>query len=207
MTNRGPMRLSLLLPVLLGPGLLGSCASYGRPLEEVAPEINATFYTGPTLIEPGDVIDLRFARSSQWNQTARVRDDGRVSLPVIGDLRVAGFSVPELARNLVEKYDPILRDTALTVNVSEGAGPDTDAHTGVTVSGEVTRPGMLSVRGERLTLIEARGRAGGQLKATALLGNTLLLRRSPQTGLYTSWRIDAREDRWATAEPVYLQRH
>jgi hypothetical protein len=25
--------------------------------------------------------------------------------------------------------------------------------------------------------------------------------------LYQSWRIDAREDYWATAEPIYLQRH
>ena len=41
----------------------------------------------------------------------------------------------------------------------------------------------------------------------ALLGNTLLIRRSPQTGLCQAWRIDAREDQWETAEPIYLQRH
>ena len=202
MTNRGPKRLSLLLPVLLG-----SCASYGRPLEEVAPEINATFYTGPTLIEPGDMLDLRFARKSDWNQMARVRDDGRVSLPVLGDLRVAGLSVPELQRDLGGKYSEVLTEPALTVNVSEATGPEGGGGTSVTLSGEVSHPGLIAMHGERLTLIEALGRAGGQLKATALLGNTLMLRRSPQTGLYTGWRIDAREDRWATAEPIYLQRH
>src|SRR5262252_834297 len=117
MTNRRANRLTLLLPALLG-----ACASYGRPLEEVAPEINATFYTGPTLIEPGDMLDLRFARKSDWNQTMRVRDDGRVSFPAIGDLLVAGFSVPDLERTLGDRYTdkdkPILVDATLTVNVS-----------------------------------------------------------------------------------------
>jgi protein involved in polysaccharide export with SLBB domain len=154
------------------------------------------------------MLDLRFARNRDWNQTARVRADGHLSFPVIGDVRVAGFSVPELERTLGEKYHPILVEPDLNVNFGESVAAGEAAGTaGVVFSGEVTRPGLVAMSGERLTLIEALGRAGGQLKATALLGNTLMLRRSPQTGLYRGWRIDAREIHWETAEPVWLQRH
>jgi protein involved in polysaccharide export with SLBB domain len=186
--------------------LLGGCASYGRPLPEVAPEINATFETGPVLIEPGDMIDLRFARKSDWNVTTRVRADGRTSFPAIGEHRVAGMTVHELEHELVDDYRPILAQPELAVNLGESTAGDAERD-GVIVTGEVTRPGMVSLHGERLTLVEALGRAGGQLKATSLLGNTLLLRRCPRTGLYQSWRIDAREVHWGIAEPVYLQRH
>jgi polysaccharide export outer membrane protein len=194
-------RLSLTLPVLTG------CASYGRPLPEIAPEINATLYTGPTLVEPGDVLDLRFARKGEWNQTARVRRDGCMSFPALGELRVAGLTVTDLEKSLDEKYRPILVEPALTLNVGEPAAAGVEGDAGILVTGQVGKPGRVGLRGENLTLVEVLALAGGHLEATALLGNTLMLRRSPQTGLYTAWRIDAREDFWASAEPVYLQRH
>jgi polysaccharide export outer membrane protein len=187
--------------------LLAACASYGRPLTQVAPEINATLYTGPTLIEPGDVLELRFARKAEWNTTVRVRPDGSVSFPVLRDLRVAGNTIPELERTLGDQYQPILSEPDLTLNFSDPLGQEAEDRAGVVVSGEVTKPGLIGTRGGRLTLLEALGRAGGQLKSTALLGNTLMIRRSPQTGLCTAWNIDARMVHWATAEPVWLQPH
>jgi len=185
----------------------GACASYGRPLVEVAPIINATLYMGPTLVEPGDMLDIRFAYKTDWNQTQRVREDGCLSLPRIGATRVAGLTVTELERSLGEKYQPFLELPMLSINLGDQPGVASAGDAGIAVSGEVTRPGLIGMRAERLTLVDALARAGGHLKATALLGNTLLLRRSPQTGLYTGWRIDAREEYWSAAEPLYLQRH
>ncbi|HEX6810692.1 MAG TPA: polysaccharide biosynthesis/export family protein [Planctomycetota bacterium] len=187
---------------------LAACASYGRPLFEIAPEINATLYTGPTLIEPGDVLDLRFVRKPEWNQIAQVRADGRISFPVVGELRAAGKTIAELDRQLVATYGQVLEDPSLLLNVGgDRGGEGRDSPQAITISGEVRTPGGLTIVGERITLIEAIGRAGGHLKDTALLGNTLMMRRSPTTGLYASWRIDAREDHWEKSQPVYLQRH
>jgi polysaccharide export outer membrane protein len=200
--TRVPIRPGTLLCTVLV-----ACATYGKPLPEVASEINSTLYTGPTLIEPGDVLDVRFPRKSEWTHSFRVRTDGCVMLPMIGDLRVAGLTVPELGRVLAERYGVTLEGLDVTVNLTDPAGVATEPPGGVVVSGEVAKPGMVSISGARLTLLDALGEAGGQLKATALLGNTLMLRRSPLTGLYTAWHIDARTDYWGTAEPIYLQRH
>jgi polysaccharide export outer membrane protein len=187
--------------------LLGACAAYGKPLGEVASEVNATLYAGPTLIEPGDFVDLRFPRKSEWNQTAGVRPDGCLSFPLIGELRVAGTSIADLKRSLDARYQAILDAPDVTINLESQLREGRGAGSGIVVSGEVATPGLMSVSGERLTLIDALGRAGGQLKATALLGNTLLLRRSPRTGHYAAWHIDARVEHWGAAEPIYLQRH
>ena len=187
--------------------VLGACASYGRPLDEIAPSINASLYMGPTIVEPGDMLELKFAHKAEWNQTVRVRGDGCVAVPVFGDLRVAGFTLPELQRTLEERYAPVLVEPDLSINLTDLPTAGTESGGGIVISGEVTRPGQVGLRGERLTLVEALARAGGHLKATALLGNTLLMRRSPKSGLYTAWRIDARDHYWGIAEPVYLQRH
>src|SRR5262245_59065052 len=127
--------------------LLGGCATYGRPLAEVAPEINSTLYTGPTLIEPGDTLDLRFAHKTEWNQAMRVRPDGNLSFPGIGGLRVGGVSVADLERALGDKYHTILElDREVTINVTDPPGTDTSGgQGGVVVSGEVTRPGLVTI--------------------------------------------------------------
>jgi len=198
-------RLRSLPPLLCT--LASACATYGIPMNEVAHEINATLYTGPTLVEPGDVLNLRFARKADWNLIAPVRSDGCVSFPAIGEVRAAGRSVVELERILSDKYQPILTGAPdLTINLGDAAAAS-QPQGGITVGGEVRTPGLVGMAGERLTLLEALGRAGGHLKGTALLGNTLMLRRSPQSGLYTSWRIDARETHWDMCQPIYLQRH
>jgi protein involved in polysaccharide export with SLBB domain len=198
------MNTRWLLPLC---GLAVSCATYGTPLPQIANEINATLYTGPTLVEPGDTLALRFPGKAEWNQIAMVRTDGCVSLPVLGEVLVAGRPVLELQRTLAERYQGVLVPPDLVVNLGDPAQPSAPGQGGITVGGEVKTPGLVGMAGERLTLLDALSRAGGHLKGTALLGNTLMLRRSPRSGLYSSWRIDAREIFWDSSLPIYLQRH
>ena len=193
-----------LLPIC---GLAVSCASYGTPLPQIADEINATLYTGPTLVEPGDTLSLRFPGKADWNQVAVVRTDGFVSFPAIGEVLVAGNPVAEVQSRLTELYHDILVPPDLVLNLGDPAQPSTPARGDIVVGGEVKTPGLVGMAGERLTLLDALSRAGGHVKGTALLGNTLMLRRSPRSGLYSSWRIDAREIFWDSSQPIYLQRH
>ena len=190
-------------------GLAVSCATFGTPLTEIANEINATLYTGPTLVEPGDTLALRFPGKVEWNQVAVVRTDGCMSFPAIGEVLVAGNPLVELQRMLAERYQSakILDPPDLILNLGDPAQPSAHGLGGITIGGEVKTPGLVGMAGERLTLLDALTRAGGHIKGTALLGNTLMLRRSPRSGLYSSWRIDAREIFWDASQPVYLQRH
>ncbi|MEM7204040.1 MAG: polysaccharide biosynthesis/export family protein [Planctomycetota bacterium] len=185
--------------------LLGGCATYGVPLPEVAADVNSTLYVGPTLLRPGDRLDLRFPRKVDWNEVSLIREDGRAGFPLLGDLRVAGMSLADLNEMLEERYRSTPEAPEVVADLDDPGQQGRQGSRAVTVTGEVINPGLVELSGERLTLLEALGRAGGHLKASALLGNVLLLRRSPSTGAYRAWRIDARLDYWDQSEPVYLQ--
>ncbi len=49
-----------------------------------------------TLVAPGDEVDLRYLDRPELNQSLRVRSDGRIALPMLGDLEVAGRTPDEM---------------------------------------------------------------------------------------------------------------
>ena len=55
-------------------------------------------------IEYGDVIELNFPFTSEFNQTVTVQPDGYISLIGAGDLHVEGQTTPELRDRLREVY-------------------------------------------------------------------------------------------------------
>lgn len=83
-----------------------------------------------------------------------VRPDGKVSVDLIGDVRAAGRTVSDIAREIEERIAKYKRDPKVTVAVMMARSTE------VTVLGEVQRPATFPV--ERQTrLIEAIGRVGG----------------------------------------------
>jgi polysaccharide export outer membrane protein len=88
-------------------------------------------------IATGDVIGVRV-----WNQEAnsvertRVRDDGRISLPFLNDVEVAGTEPAELARRLEVKLKAFIMAPVVTVVVHERRPLR------VSVVGRVVRPGV-----------------------------------------------------------------
>jgi polysaccharide export outer membrane protein len=131
-TNRGTVAA---IAVLLAGAI--SC-SHGKDflwVDEVPPGTNAP--AEAYLIKPGDVIGVRV-----WNQEAnsvertRVRDDGKISLPFLNDVEVAGQEPAELARRLQVKLKTLIVNPMVTVTVHERPPLR------VSVLGEVARPGM-----------------------------------------------------------------
>jgi polysaccharide export outer membrane protein len=88
-------------------------------------------------IEPGDVISIRV-----WNQEAnsidrtRVRDDGKVSLPFLNDVDVAGSEPGELGHRLEVKLKTFIVNPVVTVVVNERHPVR------VSVLGQVVRAGV-----------------------------------------------------------------
>lgn len=64
-------------------------------------------------------VDIKFTQTPELNQSQRIRPDGTISLPYIGNIHVVGKSVEELTRELEEKYGTILRNPKLYVIVPE----------------------------------------------------------------------------------------
>ena len=105
-------------------------------------------------LQPGDVLDVQFRYSPEFNQTVTVQPDGYISLEVGGDLKVAGMTVEETRRAILKKSGERLQDPVATVMLKEFQRPY------FVVAGEVAQPGKIEMR-ERVTAIQAIMLAGG----------------------------------------------
>jgi polysaccharide export outer membrane protein len=105
-------------------------------------------------LQPGDVLEVQFRYSPEFNQTVTVQPDGYISLEVGGDLKVAGMTVEETRRAILRKAGERLQDPVATVMLKEFQRPY------FVVAGEVAQPGKIEMR-ERVTAIQAIMLAGG----------------------------------------------
>jgi len=120
-------------------------------------------------IRAGDVFDVNFELSPEFNQTVTVQPDGFITLKGVGDVHVAGENVPELTKTLHDAYDKILNDPMISVVLKDFEKPY------FTASGQFNHPGKYDLRGD-VTLTEAIAMAGGFTDA-AKHSQVLLFRR------------------------------
>jgi polysaccharide export outer membrane protein len=121
-------------------------------------------------IEAGDTFDLNFDLSPEFNQLAvAVQPDGYVTLRGVGDLKVAGQTVPELTQTLRGAYSKILNNPLISVVLKEFEKPYFVA------DGQVAKPGKYEMHGN-MTLTQAVAIAGG-FQSSAKHSQVLLFRR------------------------------
>ena len=126
---------------------VSSCAQSGGPTVE-----QAAAPTAVTLVA-GDVIKLAFAGAPELNQSQKIRTDGRVNLPLIGEVEAAGKTVPGLQAELSQRYKAQLKSSTVVVTLETSV-------TQVVVSGAVARPAKLSFE-RPTTVFQAIMEAGG----------------------------------------------
>src|SRR5436190_6986590 len=119
-------------------------------------------------LQPGDVIEVQFRYSPEFNQTITVQPDGYVTLEISGDLKVAGFTVDQTREAILRQARTRLQDPVATVLLKEFQRPY------FVVSGEVGQPGKIEMR-ERVTAIQAIMLAGG-MKETAKSSQIVVFR-------------------------------
>ena len=123
---------------------------------------------------PGDIIELKFFFNPELNDTIQIRPDGKIALPLIGEIDVSNRPVDEVRQNIETLYIPHIKTPALTINVK------TYGSQKVYVGGEVNRPGVISLLGQ-LNVQEAIMEAGG-MKRTGRPEEVVLIRKN-QNGL------------------------
>lgn len=124
----------------------------------------AAFGQAPTLgafgredrytLTPGDVLDIQYRYTPEFNQTVTVQPDGYISLEIGGDLKVAGRNLTQVRALILTKARERLASPELNVILKEFQRPY------VVVAGEVVQPGKIEVR-EKLTALQAVLLAGG----------------------------------------------
>lgn len=120
-------------------------------------------------LQPGDVLEVQFRYSPEFNQTVTVQPDGYISLEIGGDLKVAGFTIEQTRQAILRVARARLQDPVATILLKEFQRPY------FVVSGEVAQPGKIEMR-ERVTAIQAIMLAGG-MKETARSSQVVVFRR------------------------------
>ncbi len=120
-------------------------------------------------LQPGDVLEVQFRYSPEFNQTVTVQPDGYVSLEIGGDIKVAGMTVEQMRQAILRKASERLQDPVANVILKEFQKPY------FVVAGEVSAPGKIEMR-ERVTAIQAIMLAGG-LKEGAKASQVVVFRK------------------------------
>ena len=124
------------------------------PPEQPAAAV-AAVPSGDYEVGPGDVLDIAVFDNDDLSRLPTVQTNGSISLPLLGEVQVAGLTVAEVRRkitNLLAK--DYLRNPQVEVKVREFQSQF------VSVVGEVNSPGRKPIRG-RMRLIDALLESGG----------------------------------------------
>jgi polysaccharide export outer membrane protein len=147
------------LVCLLLLGVLSGCASRGGSggvaelpqADPVAAAIGRPEYR----IGPSDLLKVTVFRVEELDRQVRVSNDGRIVLPLIGPLDVAGRTAAQAEADIAARYaGGYLQAPQVTVFVEEYASQR------ITVGGAVGKPGIYPIT-SRLTLLQALSLAEG----------------------------------------------
>ncbi|MBI2221857.1 MAG: polysaccharide biosynthesis/export family protein [Acidobacteria bacterium] len=122
-------------------------------------------------LSAGDKLRVEVYRDQQLSQSVQIRPDGKITLPLLGDVQAAGLTPIALRDRLTTSLKEYITTPVVTVIVVE-ATPAT-----VFVMGEVKAPGPQPLRGS-MTVLEALAMAGGFLDF-AKTSDIRVLRKAP----------------------------
>jgi len=104
-------------------------------------------------LREGDVLKISFPGSPTLDTTQQIRRDGKITLPLVGEVQAAGITAETLQQNLINLYAPQLSSKEVIVTVASSTFP-------VFVTGSVIRPGKIT-SDHPITALDAIMEAGG----------------------------------------------
>lgn len=159
------------VPPVATPAPAGTAPAAGVPSEPAAPSdaTGSGTVTGPKAtttppqpvmvapdyrIGPDDSLQVTVAEDPHMSGAVLVRPDGKISLPMIGDVPAAGLTPVELGANITELVKKYVKDPTVTVAVLSINSKQ------VILVGEVLHVGPLPIR-PNMTVLQAIVTAGG----------------------------------------------
>lgn len=136
-----------------------------KPASQPAPDPNATpieSHSSAQTLGPGDEMDLAVYGAPDLSGHTRVSSDGNISMPLVGSIHVAGLTSTE-AEAAVESHlrqSNVVNDPQVSIFVKDYIS------SGVSVMGEVAKPGTYSTLGPH-RLFDVIQAAGGPTEKAA----------------------------------------
>lgn len=106
------------------------------------------------IVALSDTLMVTFPLSPEYDETVTVQPDGFIGLRGVGDLHVAGLTLPELRQSIRDAYAKVLHDPIVSVNLTNFQKPYFVA------IGQVGKPGQYELRDD-ITVTQAVAIAGG----------------------------------------------
>jgi polysaccharide biosynthesis/export protein len=106
------------------------------------------------MIDEGDKLFIRVWENEDLTQEAIVRPDGKISFPLIDEVKAQGLTISELDKEMTDKLKEFIRFPDVSISLMEIGGSK------IIVLGEVQEPGVYNVSGNK-TILEAIAMAQG----------------------------------------------
>jgi len=167
-------RINRVIVVAVVVAFLGAC---GRPPTRVpvaargaqTTDLRTSASVADYVLAPEDVVDINVWKNEALTRTVFIRPDGKISLPLIGDVLAAGLTPTQLQESIKERLKEFKEMPEVSVVVREIGSFS------VYIMGEIARPGKLQLRSDT-TIIQAITQAGG-FTQFAESNKILILRR------------------------------
>jgi polysaccharide export outer membrane protein len=163
--------------LLLASNALGQ-GTQGEPSSSLPPMASGASHPPEALVSSGDLLTVSVYGAPEYRYELRVSSAGDASLPMIGVVKLAGLTTLQAERVIARSLDEggFFNDPQVSVFVKEYATE------GISLLGEVQKPGIYPLMGHR-TLLDAISAAGG---TTPKAGKSVTVRHrgqleSPQT--------------------------
>lgn len=173
------MKLSTTILTILGALMLTACSSVPES-GDYAPARN----TNPMLlvdeyrIGVDDLIQVTVWKNPDLSVTVPVRPDGRISMPLAGEVVAGGKTPEQVAQAITNKLSTYIRDPQVAVILTELRSHEFLSR--VRVSGAVNEPASMPYR-QGMTVLDIVLEAGGLNDFAA--GNSAKLYRHSQEGM------------------------
>jgi polysaccharide export outer membrane protein len=139
-----------------------SAASAQTTTTTAKPEVavgtsGTTVTTGDYRLAAGDKLRIEVYKDAQLSQSLQIRPDGKITLPLVGDVPAAGRTSLELRDAIGSALTEYITNPVVTVIVVEA----TPLGQVIYVTGEVNKPGSFTLSGGPMSVLQALALAGG----------------------------------------------
>jgi polysaccharide biosynthesis/export protein len=137
------------------PGTTGAASLATGTSGKTAPEVaRGAAVSSDYRLVAGDKLRIEVYKDPQLSQSLQIRPDGKITLPLVGDVAAAGRTSNDLRDSIATSLKDYISNPVVTVIVVETV-PDT-----VFVMGEVNAAGTIPLKGQ-LSIVQALAMAGG----------------------------------------------
>lgn len=162
-------------------------------IKSLNPEVNQLYNPAQTLSGQQGSQQLYSQLSDQYLNGYLVDSKGNISLPILGNVGIAGLTQAEAQAKVQERANEYLKDATVKVKLLNYK---------VTVMGEVQNPGVYYNYNSSLTVLEAISMANG-ITDYAKIDRVLIMRTTDNQN--RTYRLDLSKKDFLKSEAFFLQ--